>query len=97
MDESKLIIFTVTVTGLHLYGAFLPPVSEIASAYQTDGQKQVLREAEFIGTGFLLVIAGMTSFFAKSALPFLLTVLIAGAMFGTYEYALARVPDGGGV
>ena len=91
MDESKLIIFTVSITGLHLYGAFLPPVSEVAINYQTPDEKAVLREAEFIGTAFLLATAGITAYAAKSALPLVLTALIATAMFATYEYALARV------
>jgi hypothetical protein len=94
MDESKLLAFTMSITSLHFFGMFLPPVSEIALSYQSPSEKQVIREAEFIGALFLVTISAITSFIAKSPWPMALAVAASGSMYATYEYALARVPNG---
>ena len=90
MDESKLVIFSLAFGTIGLSAVFLPPVSELAKTSQSDGEKQVIHETELIAGAHILIVAGITSYMAKSAFPFWLAVLMSAAMFATYEYALRR-------
>ena len=89
--EDKTVVFFLALGGVSVYGAFLPPVSEVAVNYQTPDEKAVLREAECIASGLLLAVAMFTAYLANTGWPFILAIVISAAMFGTYEYALARV------
>ena len=91
MNTDRLIVFSLALGSVGLYASFLPNVATIALDYQSDAQKSVLREAEFIGTAHLLVVAAIASYISKSSLPLLLAVLLGASMFATYEYALMRV------
>lgn len=91
MNEEKLIVFTLGLSAIGLYTAFLPPVAEVATSYQTLDEKRVLREAEGIGTGLLVLVGAFASSLSHSAMPVLLAVILGAAMFGVYEYAMARI------
>ena len=93
MDESKLIVFTLAIGSIGLYAVFLPPVSHVATTYQTPDEKRVLRETEGIGTGLLLTIGAVASSMTKSAVPLMLALFLGAAMFATYEYAMMRVVE----
>lgn len=89
--EDKTVVFFLALGGVSLYGAFLPHVSEVAINYQTPDERRVLREAECIGSAFLLGVAFFTAYLAHTGWPFVLALVIGGSMFAVYEYALARV------
>lgn len=93
MDEGKLVAFTMSITSIHFFGMFLPPVSDIALSFQTPSEKRVIRESEMIGAIFLVTISAITSYLTKSPWPLALAVAASGSMYATYEYALNRVPS----
>lgn len=90
MDE-KLIVFSLAIGSIGLYGVFLPPVSQVATTEQSPDEKRVLRETEGIGTAMLLAIGAVTASLTKSALPLVLALFLGVGMFAAYEYAMMRM------
>ena len=90
MDESKLVIMSLAMGTIGLSAVFLPPVGNVALTNQSDDEKQVIHETELIAGVHILIVAGITSYLAKSAFPFLLALLVSGGMWFAYEYAMAR-------
>lgn len=90
MNEDRLVVFSLAVSGISLYSHFMPNIAETVAVPQSDGEKKAIREAEILGLLHLLAIAGITSYYAKSSLPIMLALLLGASMFATYEYAFTR-------
>lgn len=90
MDEKQLVIFSIAYGTIGLSSVFLPPVAQVAATSQSDGEKQVVHETMLIAGAHILIVAGLTSYMAKSMFPFWLALAIAGSLTLTYEYALRR-------
>lgn len=85
------VVFTA-ISAMQAYTMFLPSVFQVRTNVENASDLHLIREGEFMATGFIVLLSIITSIVTASPFPLGLVLLICGTMLGSYEYAISRSP-----
>jgi hypothetical protein len=73
-----------------LFGAFMPPVTELWKAKPGSETAAQVHHAELLAGSTALIVAVTVSAMTRSTVPVFVTTVVTACIIGSYEYILRR-------